>query len=314
MDFYKLITEKGFGKQKLIDGEEVLAELDNPVTSVEDDVFRNAKKELKQKPLFVGYDNAVVLVPNQGERFPLVSLAHYFLVETLSKNKQITTEGNLSKGRVFADLGCGAGFLGNYISKNFPVIMPHGKIIFGDLFPESINAAINAYAINHNFDFNKVIQVQTAYGAQFMGKSGETLDFRIGDVRNTMLGEQIDVAVACPIYIPEICEVFPQAYEIFGAVAKSAGADFYFAHTSLSDKVVEAAAKKTGAKLVDINSQKFPFVIHTVDSSRDITGLQSVNLEKLTSLGLMLNKDKNEFLTRENFAFHYLRVSKFSYK
>lgn len=314
VDIYTLLTTKDFKKQILVDGTEVIAELNNPVTSLEDDVFRSAKTELSQKPLVIGYDNTIVLLPGENERFPVVSMTHYFLADVLSRDKKITSEGNLSKGKVFADLGCGAGFLGNYISKNFPSIMPHGKIVFADLFNESINAAAVAYGINHNFSLNESVIVPTQYGVQLLGVHGETLDFRIGDVRNTMADVQADVAVACPIYIPEVCEVFPQAYEVFGNVAKNAGADFYFAHSSLADKVVEVAAAKTGAKLTEINSRKFPFIIQTVDSSRANTDIRDATLEKLTSLGLMLNEDKNVVLTRENFAYHYLRVSKFSYK
>ncbi len=88
------------------------------------------------------------------------------------------------------------------------------------------------------------------------------------------------------IYIPEICEVFPKAFTLFGEVSKHIGEDFYVAHSSLSDKVVEEASKQTGARFADINSKEYLLDLSTTDSRRNKLGEETV--EKLRPLGLIV--------------------------
>lgn len=309
MDAYKIITQKGLKTQDLVDDDRVISSVEEPVSSIESDLVAQLREQPARKPVVVGYDNTVAFLPGQHDRFPTVSMGHFFLADTLNNLDNVRNSGS-TKGRRFVDLGCGAGFLGNYIANNFPSIMPHGRVSFCDLFPESMNAALSGYLFNQNIsheEFEKRIKVKTAHGLAFSGNHGESIDFRIGDANQTMYGDNADVSVASPIYIPEICEVFPKAFALFGAVSKHVGADLYVAHSSLSDKVVEEAARQTGAKLTDINSREFALDLSTTDSRRNEFGEETV--EKLLPLGLIVQG------TGDNVQYgHQLRVSKMSYK
>ncbi len=300
MDAYKIITNKGLNGQSLVDGGRILSTVERPACSVEPELVDQLRKGSTRKPVVVGYDNTSVFLPGEHDRFPNVSMSHFFLADTLADNAVVR------KSKTLVDLGCGAGFSGNYAAKNFEGLQD-GKVIFGDLFPESINAALNAYLANNELNPNEMQITQKGNALRVKGRGNQLVEFRVGDVSQTMYGAGADVSVASPIYIPEICEVFPQAFELFGAVSKHVGADLYVAHSSLSDKVVEEAAKQTGTRLIDVNSRGFPLDLSTTDSRR--TGFNEETVEKLRPLGLIVEG------SRDNVRYgHQLRVSKMSYK
>lgn len=300
MDAYKIITSKGLEKQSFFDGNKIISSVEKPSSSVEKDLIEKLVKQTDTKPVVVGYDNTICFLPWEEDRFPTVSMGHFFLADTLSN------ENSVRKKTSLVDLGCGCGFSGNYMAKNFEGLQ-NGKVIFGDLFPESINAALNAYLTNNDLNADEIQIRKNENVVSLNCRGDQTIEFRLGNVSITMYGEKIDVAVASPIYIPEICEVFPQAFELFGEVSKHIGADFYVAHSSLADKVVEYAAKKTGADLTDINSRRFALDLTTTDSR--MVGLCEENIEKLLPLGLIVKG------SGENAQYlHELRVSKMSYK
>ncbi len=300
MDFYKIITNKGLDSQDLVDGDTVVSSVKAPVSSIESDLIDELRKKTMRKPLAVGYDNTISFLPGPGDRFPAVSMGHFLLADTLSD------EDSVRKARSLVDLGCGSGFLGNYAAKNFEGVQD-GRVIFGDLFPESINAALNAYLENNGLEIADMLIKQKGDLFSLRGKGNQVVEFRVGDVSKTMYGNNVEVAVASPIYVPGICEVFPQAFALFGAVSKHIRADFYVAHSSLADKVVEQAADQTGASLVDINSREFPLDLSTTDSRRK--GVDEETLEKLTPLGLIIKG------SGDNVQYgHLLKVSRMSYK
>jgi hypothetical protein len=301
MDTYEIITHRGLTKQSLIDGENTVCSVDNPVTSTESKLVQRLRKQAERKLVLVGYDNTCVFLPGPQDRFPVPSLGHFFLADTLQDQDQVR------RAQSFADLGCGAGFLGNYIAKNFEGAR-EGRIIFGDLFSESINAALNAYMFN-NEPWKDDLQIsREGHSVSVSGRGSQTIEFRVGDVNQTMHGDSANVAVACPIYIPGVCEVFPQAFALFGAVAKHMGADLYVAHSSLADKVVEAAAEQTGAKITKIRSQEFPLIASTVDTGKNGNPLEDEEtLRKLKGLGLIIEEGSNHPHK------HMLRVTKFDY-
>ncbi len=300
IDSYRIITKKGLEKQYLIDGKEVISSVEEPVSSIEPSIVEVLRRQTINKPVLVGYDNTITLLSGINDRFPNVSMTHFFLADTLSGNKDVR------KARSLADLGCGAGFSGNYAAKNFEGLQ-EGRIIFGDLFPESITAALNAYLINNELDPRQLEIRQDEKSISVRGNEDQTIEFRVGDVMRTMYGETVEVAVASPIYIPEICEVFPQAFELFGRVSKSIGADFYVAHSSLADKVVEEAALQTGARLIDIRSGSFQLDLSVTDWRRN--QLDEESIERLLTKGLVIEGSGKNIQYR-----HELRVSKMSYR
>ncbi len=300
MNLYRIITSKGLKSQDLIDDDKVIYTVKDPVSSIEPSIFEQLIKQTEMKPIAVGYDNTFAFLPEERNRFPAASMNHFFLADSLSKNTDVRNAKSL------VDLGCGAGFLGNYAAKNFEGL-ENGKIIFGDLFPESINAALIAYFANNELDPREMQITQYENSISVRGKGKQVVEFRIGDVTQTMFKDKADLAVASPIYIPEICEVFPEAFELFGAVSKNIGADFYVAHSSLADKVIERAASVTGAKLSEINSQKRPLDLSVTDSRRRT--LDEEVIAKLLPMGLIVEKQGDKVSYQ-----HELRVSKLSYK
>ena len=136
----------------------------------------------------------------------------------------------------------------------------------------------------------------------------QVVEFLLVDVNRTLYGQEAEIAVSSPLYIPLIFEPFQGIFELFGEVSKHVGAEFYFSHTGLADSVVEEAAKNTKAKLTEINSRKFS--LHLVRSDTKIQSIitDDEKLEKLVRLGLII-KGKGE---EEHFE-HMIRVSRFSY-
>ncbi len=302
MHTYKIITRPDLNEQVLLSEEEVLAKVNNPETSIEAEILEELNKQTEQRPVLVGYDNTLVLPPGKGDMYPLVSMGHLLLADTLRHIPDVKDSGD--KGRTMADLGCGSGFLGLFLANNFAGIIGR-RILMGDLFPSSLNGVIRSYCLDKGLNLDDLDTEQTDQGMRLTTTSLDLLDLRVGDVAQTMVGEEADIAVACPIFIPGICEVFPQAYQLFGAVAKEMGADFYFAHSNLADKVIEEAAQVNGAHISAIKEKEFPYYPQRMDTaSRSREDLHE-RIEELVELGLRKEDDGN--------MCHKLKVSKMSF-
>jgi hypothetical protein len=100
------------------------------------------------------------------------------------------------------------------------------------------------------------------------------------------------------MYLPGICEVFPQAFSLFAQVAKNTGARLYLGHSNLASDLVELAATKSGLHLQSKNEQKVPFMIEYTDTRTQLT------TDDLVEKGLEL--------TPEGKAYHTLMVSELS--
>ena len=124
------------------------------------------------------------------------------------------------------------------------------------------------------------------------------------------------MAVSCPIFIPGICEVFPQAYELFASIVANSPsktdsferlkpAQLYFGHSSLSSHMVKNAAQKTNGTLEEIAKLKVPLNINITDST---TSEHKVPIgkfiESLKPYGLEVNNQE---------YFHDLVVSRITY-
>ena len=291
----KILTSEDFIEQSIIFDGKKLQTMYGPTTSCEHSLFEALSEKDDVNSVWIGYDNTFVLHPSGVFPFPAASFMHYFLANTL-KERMVGER----KGQTLVDLGCGSGFLGNYAARNIDAL-ESGRIIFGDLSGNSVNAAIKAYDFNNPSGERSAIE-KTPHGLVATGDNFITLDFRVGDAQETMQGEKGDVAVACPIYLPHACEVFPEAYVVFGQVAKNMGADFYFAHSEMANPLIERAANSLNARLEGIDERRFVLDLSTVDSSvMRKGGIDHSDIEKMVGLGLMQSVDQ---LT------HKVRVSK----
>jgi hypothetical protein len=314
---YKIITSENFEKQLLKLNDELLEEIDFPNSSMDERTIKllseNIKKRRKTEKNFdetfnltsflVGYDNTSVFSQQDSSPFPTVSFMHFYLVQTLKGIKEISD----SSSKIFADLGCGSGFLGNYTLRNFKSA-ENGKIIFSDLFYESLDASLGSYLIEKKIDLEKAKSMieKTKNGFCFNAENSPRLEFLAGDASLTMKDKKADISMACPTYIPYICEVFPQAYFIFGNVSRMIGSDFYFAHSNLADGLVETSAKAVDAKLTEISSKEMPLSIDTFSNI-----IYQKNPEEIVKLllpkGLKYKKDEKCKI------WHTIRVSKMSF-
>lgn len=293
---YTVMTDADLSGQKLYKSGDntigrVVAEMGRPV-----DTLDLAGKIDEPGPVLLGYDDVVVTGRTDGN-FPVVTIPHYVLAKAL-KEQGVAPD-------VHADLGCGSGFLGNYAAKKLGA--RHVK--FGDLNPGALNEALSAYLINNRMGLEEArANLEAMPNGMRLQDGGRTIDLLAGDVRGTMQGA--DTMTACPLYVPGVCEVFPQAYSVFGMTAKQNGAPLYVAHSNLASPVVEDAASKLQMSLTDIARVEHPLTEFRTDSRRAPIHREGLNpevVEKLRTLGLRV-KDDGEFSPRA--YFHDIIVSK----
>ncbi len=275
-----------------------------------DTIDPSIKAALQGNPFFFEYLGVKVLT-RQSEAFPNPTFNHYTLAKFLNENK---SQFNQNAHASFADLGSGVSYMGNFASMH----LPFKEIIFADLNPYAIDQAVFSYHSNHRILLtDKLLIPHEYYGVIDSGK--HRLDFRIGDAQKTLANRSIDTAVACPMFIPYFCEVFPQAYELFARTAKRSGADLFVAHSSLAKPWVERAANLSGMNLDVVFEQTNRLFVEYIDS-RDremvVAGVESTDIDlhlqmlkdKLAPLGLIIHYHKGEPPT----YFHNTMISKFS--
>lgn len=205
------------------------------------------------QPIVLKYDGVSVLA-RKFKGFPDATLSHY-AVSRFLRNSGVRPES-------IADLGSGVAFNGIYAS----VHLNSERIIFADLYPEAMDHAVNAYQMNHGIDLATAEAQRHQFGAR-VNTGLHELDFRVGDARMTLRGERFDCAVAAPMFVPGVCEVWPQAYEVFSAVSKEAGAPIYFGHSGLALPEVNRAAQITGRKISTHELGTVPLRLEYADES-----------------------------------------------
>jgi hypothetical protein len=247
---------------------------------------------------FINYDGVSVL-SRQSDRYPNPTLSHFALAKHLKANKISSPK--------FIDLGCGVGFLGNYAAKSLGC----KEIVFADLNEGAIQQSLFSYQINNDINLKNITQVPHKFGARFTTPL-QTLDVRIGNAAESLAhyDAQDCIAVAAPMYLPGICEVFPQAFMFFADVAKKTGAKLYFGHSSLASHMVEQAAHVHNLNLRSREEKEIPFMIEYTDGRKDLIK------EDLISLGLVIKNGGKAYhnLMVSELSYHILVVSELSYK
>lgn len=208
----------------------------------------------RSKPLILRYAGVSVLA-RQFNGFPDATLSHYAVSKFL-REKGI-------RPKSFIDFGSGVGFNGNYAS----VHLGAEEIFFSDLYPQAMQHALAAYQLNHGID-PATSQVQRhSFGAR-VNTGMHTLDLRVGDARQTMSGIRADCATAAPMFIPGVCEVWPQAFETFEGLASSTGTPLYIGHSNLSLPQIRMAQNISGRKLETHEVALVPLRLEYSDDSK----------------------------------------------
>ena len=244
------------------------------------------------EPEILAYENVRVF-SRRHPGYPNPTLNHLELVNYFS---------NCAAPKKFIDLGCGVGLLGNAATVYGDT--EKFEVIFADLNPYAVNQSVQAYQLNHKTDLRACPGVRTQTGFRIdTGK--HVLEARVGDVSQTFFrfDGQGARAVAAPMFIPVICEVFPQAFDLFALVAKHIGATLYFGHSNLVLDMVKKAAEKNKMKVRSEPTQTIPFNPEYYSSEQ---GLQ-VDYESLAPFGLEIVKG-----SKVNEYYHRLMISELS--
>jgi len=259
--------------------------LENPADAI-DPKISNIICNTNLSEYLIEFDDTKV-ISRQSRDYPNPTANHFTLARHLS---------NIMTSPKFIDLGCGVGFLGNYAGVRLDI----EEIIFADLNQGAIDQALNSYETNHKLNLKKYKQEQHDHGIKILG-SKHTLDTRVGNAAESLKNYDAEgcIAVAAPMYVPGICEEFPQAFDLFAEVAKNTGADLYIGHSSLTLDLIEKAAHESGLKLLSEEKKTIPFIIEYTDGRTNLTQ------EHLVAKGLIIKNDK---------SYHKLMVSKLYHK
>jgi len=280
-----VITREDLEAQR-ISGFDLEAELKNPRDAVDPQILASLAARGVTN-YFMEFDGVRVL-SRQSDAYPNPTLNHFALARYLSRGKVTAPK--------FLDLGCGVGFLGNYAG----VRLETKELVFADLNPEAINQALFSYQVNHRLDLGSFPNEQHDFGLKIKAPK-HTLDCRVGNAAESLdnFDAQDCIAVAAPMYLPGVCEVFPQAFMLFAHVAKKTGAKLYIGHSNLTSDLVEQAARQNGLHLRSKEEQSVPFMIEYTHPGKALMA------DEFMKRGLEL---------REGRAYHKLMVSELSYK
>lgn len=289
-----ITTDREFAYQNVSNGTNRRIELPDSAQP------RGLRKNSSPTEKFVFEYDGVKVLERLETGYPDVTMNHYAV------SRHLQDQG--ISAQVFADLGSGVGFNGNYASMHLDA--PH--IVFADLNPHAMNNAMMAYALNHGPEIVRNASREQKGTYQTVMETGKhTLDFRLGDVLHT-LDSSIDVAVAAPMFIPGICEVFPNAFRIFAFAAKKAGAELYIGHSNISRDWILGAAREAGSRVEETPIREIPLSFEYTDEKYfTVSQLAREELvpqveSALTNLGMRVN---TEDLDRPKY-WHTLMVSR----
>lgn len=239
-------------------------------------------------PIFQYEYDGIKALSRQNEGYPDPTFNHFKLAQYLKQN--------ITSAKGIIDMGCGAAFLGNYAAATIDL----EEVLFADMNPVALKQAVFSYQLNHPNSLETATQIHHERGT-YIKTNKHRLDLRIGDVTTTLKnfdGED-HISVACPMYMPELCEVFPQAYALFAKTAKDIGSKLYIAHSNLSNDLVEKSAQWAGSKLKSVSEEQVQLELEYIDSSKDPKKVK----ETLQSLGLREYEGK---------PYHKIIISEFS--
>ncbi|MBR9683800.1 methyltransferase [Candidatus Woesearchaeota archaeon] len=262
-----VVTDQDLERQRIL-GFNLEKEIENPRDSVDPELL-NVLANSGNTSYLIEFDDVKVL-SRQSEAYPNPTLNHFALAHYLRK------QGVTSKKVI--DLGCGVGFLGNYGA----IRLEPEVIVFSDLNPNAINQSAISYQLNTGVNLQSAKEVPHQYGIELQtGK--QTVDLRIGNSAETLHNYDAEgcISLCSPMYLPGICEVFPQAFGFFANVAKNTGSRLYIGHSNLASDLVEQAAEMNGLRLTSKEEKRVPFLIEYTDGreQRICDGLVSKGLE-----------------------------------
>jgi hypothetical protein len=287
MNIIAVITSRDLEIQTLV-GIGPEKEVKNPNGGVDSKILERILNSGYDKPFQIEFDDVKVF-SRMSDAYPNPTLNHFVLARYL-RDQGV-------RSRKVIDLGCGVGFLGNYGA----VHLDPEVIVFSDLNPAALNQSANSYQLNNKIGLKSAEIINHKYGVQL--KTGaQSLDLRLGNSGETLneYDAQGCVSLCAPMYLPGICEVFPQAFQLFGLVAKNTGSTLYIGHSNLASDLVERAAISNGLHLNSKEEKKVPFSI-------EYTDLRNRRLcEGLVQKGLEIGVDGK--------VYHKLMVSQMSYK
>lgn len=278
-------TSLDFARQNLTNGG-LAKEVENPVEgvdpSIQEVIVVNGISDF-----FINFDGVKVL-SRQSPTYPNPTLNHFVLSLYLKESG--------ARAKKFMDLGCGVGFMGNYAG----VHLGPEEIMFADLDQNAVGQSIHSYGFNQNIENVSVLPQEPHNVGVIIKAPKHTLDARVGDAAQSTDGYDAEggIAVAAPMYIPGICEVFPQAFQLFAFVAKNTGANLYVAHTNLASDLVEDAANRMKLEREVMMERELPFVAEYSNMA-----VKPGLVDHLRAKGLEI---------KGNEAFHKIVVSKLS--
>lgn len=286
MSLITVVTDQDLEKQR-IRGLDLEKEIKNPRDGVDPRLLEFLANH-GQTQYLIEFDGVKVL-SRQSAGYPNPSLPHFSLANYLKRNKV--------ESKKVIDLGCGVGFLGNYGA----VHLNPEVVVFSDLNPQALQQSATSYQLNKGVNLQASQQKQHNYGVEIKTDK-QTLDLRLGNSAQTLQHYDAEgcVSLCSPMYLPGICEVFPQAFSLFASVAKNTGSKLYIGHSNLASDLVEAAAQENGLHLNAKEENRVPFLIEYTDGRNKLT------CDSLVSKGLEIDND--------GVPYHKLMVSELSYK
>lgn len=204
------------------------------------------------------YDG-VKIQPRFNRGYPNPTINH------LNFARYIKNNPDLVDGRKIIDMGCGSGFLGTYTkNKTNP-----SSIVFADMNIEALQHSLLSYASNNlakGLELLLSSHEKISGGDHFIFNNGE-VEVISGNVINTFTECHLDentTAFCAPMYLPGICEVFPQVYQIFAKATSELGIPLVIGHYSAASSVIEEVADSLGLHLRDLDKTTVPFHIEYV--------------------------------------------------
>lgn len=225
--------------------------------------------------------NGIMVPQRTSKDFPNPTLAHTSLVKVINKEK-------LESAPNVVDMGCGAGFIGNYLAKNFDL----KRLIFNDMSEDAIAHTIRTHTIN---------SMVSAYRTK-----EDNIELRLGDAAEILSHIDGGLGFCAPYFIPHICEEFPGVYKLFAGVAKKQGLELFIAHSNLIKNYIQEAAETTNMTPQLIYTQENLPLFPEYADERDTTKTRLAQKEKgelfeetiakLTPLGLKRSNNEKFYM------------------
>lgn len=270
-------TDVGFLEQTLANG--ARKRISHPIRPVDPRFLEEARDPRNE--IVLSFDGVKAMY-RTDRGYPNATFSHYATGRAL-RDLEV-------KPKRLVDLGCGVGFIGNYAS----VHLSPKEIVFADLNPNALAQSMTAYLLNTGQKPHEV-QLGLQGNVTQLTSSRNVAIAVLGDVRESLTGLEADVATAAPFYIPLVCEVFPQAYNIFAARAKAMGATLFIGHSNLAQRAVEDAANANQMKLAEVARIRTPLPLEYTDGrifttiQRDFESLFPEVEAALEARGLEIN-------------------------